>query len=209
MMTFHPGHPTTPTPPAPAPASAPAWRAVERRLEVFTADPRTELTDMATRLARLRELDIHLHDHEDLDALADTMSERAGFRYAMVNAFGEEQTFIGLRNPPREAGYALVGRTMSRGHGYCPEVVQRRLGLPLPNVAASPRYASNHVCDAIGIQSYFGEPVIDAATGLVLATVCVIDTEPRTLDDARRLQAIVKDGARAAADLLHIPTPLP
>ncbi|MCX4761925.1 GAF domain-containing protein [Streptomyces sp. NBC_01275] len=142
-----------------------------------------------------------------LDDIATDMAERTGFLYGMVNAFSDEQTFLGLHNPPRDAGYPIVGRSMNRGHGYCPEVVQRKRGLPLPDVAASPRFQSNHVVDAIGIQSYFGSPIIDEATGLVLLTVCVIDPEPRTLQDAARVQTIVRGAVRAAADVVKIPTP--
>ncbi|WP_331733696.1 GAF domain-containing protein (plasmid) [Streptomyces sp. NBC_00080] len=202
-MTLTPPHQTTPEPASPAPV--PSLHTVQRRIQVFTDDPATELTEMATRLSRFNELGIRLEGSEVLDDIAVDMGERAGFLYAMVNAFGEEQTFLGLRNPPRDAGYPLVGRTMSRAHGYCPEVVHRRRGLPLPNVAASPRFQGNHVVDAIGIQSYFGSPLIDETTGLVLATVCIVDPEPRTLADAARLQAIVKDGARAAAAKLKMP----
>lgn len=199
-MTLTPPHQATSVP-----APIPSLHTVQRRIQVFTDDPATELTEMATRLSRFNELGIRLEGSEVLDDIAVDMGERAGFLYAMVNAFGEEQTFLGLRNPPRDAGYPIVGRTMSRAHGYCPEVVQRRRGLPLPNVAASPRFQGNHVVDAIGIQSYFGSPLIDEATGLVLATVCIVDPEPRTLADAARLQAIVKDGARAAAAELEMP----
>ncbi|MEH0430278.1 GAF domain-containing protein [Streptomyces stelliscabiei] len=200
---------TPPHQPTAVPAPTSSRHTVQRRIQVFTDDPATELTEMATRLSRLNELGIRLEGTEALDDIAVDMGERAGFLYAMVNAFGEEQTFLGLRNPPRDAGYPIVGRTMSRAHGYCPEVVQRRRGLPLPNVAASPRFQGNHVVDAIGIQSYFGSPLIDEATGLVLATVCIVDPEPRTLADAARLQAIVKDGTRAAAAELKIKIPVP
>ncbi|MGR3938946.1 hypothetical protein [Streptomyces sp. BRA346] len=70
---------------------------------------------------------------------------------------------------------------------------------------ASPRFQGNHVVDAIGISSYVGEPIIDLATGLALLTVCIIDPEPRTLADAARLQAIVRDTTRTTADVLKIP----
>ncbi|MER5201208.1 GAF domain-containing protein [Streptomyces sp. NPDC002755] len=183
---------------------------MQRPLEVFTDDPATELSEMATRLRRFTELGIPPEASGVLDDIADDMGERAGFLYAMVNAFAEDQTFLGLRNPPPDAGYPLVSRTMSRAHGYCPEVVQRRRGLPLPDVAASPRFQGNHVVDAIGIQSYFGSPLIDPATGLALLTVCVIDPEPRTLADATRIQDVVRDAGRAAADALKIsPQPAP
>ncbi|MGY1502938.1 GAF domain-containing protein [Streptomyces sp. QTS52] len=185
----------------------PALHAVHHRIETFTDDPQTEAAQMATRLTRFEQLGIGMEGVEILDDIANDMGERADFLYAMVNAFGAEQTFLGLRNPPRDAGYPIVGRTMSRSHGWCPEVIRRKLSLPLPNVAASPRFASNLVVDAIGIQSYFGSPIIDAQTGLALLTVCIIDPEPRTLRDARRVLAIVKDTARTAADALQIVTP--
>ncbi|MFJ4828742.1 GAF domain-containing protein [Streptomyces sp. NPDC088747] len=180
---------------------------MEHRIQTFTDDPAQELSQMAARLTRFSELGIDMQGQEILDDLATDMAERAGFLYGMVNAFGDQQTFLGLHNPPQEAGYPVVERTMSRGHGYCPEVIQRGRGLPLPDVAASPRFQSNHVVDAIGIQSYFGSPIIDNVTGLALLTVCVIDPEKRTLADARRIQAIVKDTTHTAADILKIPMP--
>ncbi|MEU9168522.1 GAF domain-containing protein [Streptomyces sp. NPDC048420] len=187
--------------PLPGPGST------QRQIETFTDDPETEVAEMEVRLRRFSELGIPLEAQEYLDDVADDIAQRSGFLYSMANAFGEEQTFLGMHNPAPDAGYPIVGRTMSRGHGYCPEVVQRRRGLPLWDVAASPRFQSNHVVDAIGIQSYFGSPVIDAVTGLVLVTVCLIDPEPRTLNDAARLQAITQDGSRVVADILKIPQP--
>ncbi|GHB81843.1 hypothetical protein GCM10010306_090330 [Streptomyces umbrinus] len=182
----------------------PAAPAVQHRIQTFTDDPARELAEMAIRLTRFDELGIDMHGLEILDDLATQMAEEAGFLYGMVNAFGVEQTFLGLHNPPQESGFPIVGRTMSRDHGYCPEVVERRRGLPLPEVAASPRFQSNAVVDAIGIESYFGAPIIDAVSGLALFTACVVDVEKRTLADARRVQAIVKNTSREAAGVLKI-----
>ncbi|MFF7451586.1 MULTISPECIES: GAF domain-containing protein [unclassified Streptomyces] len=194
----------------PSPTSSPApFTAQARQLQVqaVTDDPAGELAQMATRVTRLAELGIPLRGSEILDDLASEMAARSGFVYAMVNAFSDQQTFLGLHNPPPEAGYPIVGRTMSRAHGWCPEVIQRRRGLPLPDVAAAPRFHSNPVVDAIGIQSYFGTPLLDPASGLALLTVCIVDPEPRTLADATRLQTIVRDTAHTAAGLLNLPTP--
>jgi GAF domain-containing protein len=185
----------------------PTTRIAQHQIQTYTDDPATELSEMATRLTRFSELGIPMQGQEVLDDITTDMAERTGFLYGMVNAFSDEQTFLGLHNPPREAGYPIVGRSMSRSHGWCPEVIQRKRGLPLPDVAAFPRFQSNHVVDAIGIQSYFGSPILDEATGLALLTVCIIDPEPRTLGNAARLQAIVREAARTAADVLKIPTP--
>ncbi|MFD9441825.1 GAF domain-containing protein [Streptomyces sp. NPDC060006] len=182
-------------------------RTAQHHIHTYTDDPATELSEMATRLARFSELGTPMQGQDILDDIATAMAERTGFLYAMVNAFSDQQTFLGLHNPPREAGYPIVGRTMSRSHGWCPEVIHRKRGLPLPDVAASPRFQSNHVVDAIGIQSYFGSPIIDETTGLALLTLCIIDPEPRTLADAAQLQTIVRETARTAADVLKIPTP--
>lgn len=184
-----------------------ASQTTQHHVEAFTDDPAAELSQMATRFTRFAELGIAMEKWEVLDDLATQMATKSGFLYGMVNAFSDQQTFLGLHNPPQESGYPIVGRTMSRNHGWCPEVIQRRRGLPLPDVAASPRFQSNHVVDAINIQSYFGSPIIDEVTGLALLTVCIIDPEPRTLRDAAQLQAIVRDTARDAAAVLKVPTP--
>ncbi|MGW0489078.1 GAF domain-containing protein [Streptomyces olivaceus] len=181
--------------------------AEHHRIETFTDDPASELADVATRLTRFDELGISMERQETLDDLTTTMVEKTGFLYGMVNAFSDKQRFLGLHNPPPESGYPMVDRTMSRQHGWCPEVVRRRRGLPLPDVGASPRFQSNAVVDAIGIQSYFGTPIIDLATGLALVTVCIIDPEPRSLGDAKRLQGVVRTTARDAAHILKIHTP--
>ncbi|MGH1554223.1 hypothetical protein ACRAWF_26625 [Streptomyces sp. L7] len=113
-------------------------RTTHYQIEAFTDDPAAELSEMATRLARFGELSISMQGQEILDDLATEMATKSGFVYGMVNAFSNEQTFLGLHNPAQESGYPIVGRTMRRDHGLCPEVVQRRLSLPLPDVAASP-----------------------------------------------------------------------
>jgi hypothetical protein len=189
------------------PYATDTFRTTQHQIQAFTEDPATELAEMATRLARFKELGISMQGRDVLDDIATDMAGRSGFVWAMVNAFSNDQNFLGLHNPAEESGYPVVGRTMNRDHGFCPDVIQRRLSLPLPDVAASPRFQGNHVVDAIGIQSYFGSPIIDAETGLALLTVCIVDPEPRTLSDAARLQAIVKDAARTTAAILNIPTP--
>ena len=92
---------------------------------------------------------------------------------------------------------------MARDHGYCPEVLSRRLALVLPDVMAAPRFASNPVVDKIGIRTYAGAPLIDERTDptTVLGTVCFVGTEPRDLstgDDALDLIKHSRDEAHAA-----------
>ncbi|MDJ0466055.1 GAF domain-containing protein [Streptomyces sp. H27-C3] len=154
-------------------------------------------SELAQRYELLERLGVSTAASQDFDELARDMAEQAGFLYGFVNLFLEEQTFVGLHQPPADSGYVIVGRTMSHDHGWCPEVVARKKALPLHDVHASPRFSGNHVVDAVGIRSYFGAPLIHDS-GTVLGTVCVIDPEKRPLSEARRLRDIViSTGAQA------------
>ncbi|MFG2593911.1 GAF domain-containing protein [Streptomyces sp. NPDC048438] len=155
--------------------------------------------ELTQRYELLERLGMSTAASEDFDELARDMAEKAGFLYGFVNLFLEEQTFVGLHQPPADSGYVIVGRTMSHDHGWCPEVVARKKALPLHDVHASPRFSGNHVVDAVGIRSYFGAPLIHES-GTVLGTVCVIDPEKRSLSEARRLRDIVIDAGAQVMD---------
>ncbi|MGW3341331.1 GAF domain-containing protein [Streptomyces sp. NPDC001009] len=165
-----------------------------------TADHCLAPSEAEVRETLLLRLGLPTSADETYDALAKGLAEEAGFAYAFVNLFlPDRQQFIGLHQPAPEHHYVVVGRSMSLDHGWCPEVVARRKSLPLPDVHASPRFASNPVVDAVGIRSYFGAPLI-RDSGTVLGTVCVIDPDPRPLNDARRIQEIV---VRAGAHVME------
>ncbi|MET8571916.1 GAF domain-containing protein [Streptomyces sp. NPDC004783] len=164
-----------------------------------TSPQAQQAQELARRYELLERLGVPTVASEGFDELARDMAVRAGFLYGFVNLFLEEQTFVGLHQPPADSGYVIVGRTMSRDHGWCPEVVTRKKALPLHDVHASPRFSGNHVVDAVGIRSYFGAPLIHDS-GTVLGTVCVIDPEKRPLNDARRLRDIVINAGAQVMD---------
>lgn len=164
-----------------------------------------QATELAQRYDLLERLGVTTAASEDFDELARDMATQAGFLYGFVNLFLKEQTFVGLHQPPADSGYVIVGRTMDRDHGYCPEVMARKKALPLHDVHASPRFSGNHVVDAVGIRSYFGAPLIHDS-GIVLGTVCGIDPEKRSLSEARRLRDIVINTGAQVMDLIaHAP----
>ncbi|MFF5979343.1 GAF domain-containing protein [Streptomyces olindensis] len=164
-----------------------------------------QAAELAQRYELLERLGVSTVASEDFDELARGMATQAGFLYGFVNLFLEEQTFVGLHQPPADSGYVIVGRTMSRDHGWCPEVMARKKALPLHDVHASPRFSGNHVVDAVGIRSYFGAPLIHDS-GTVLGTVCVIDPEKRPLSQARQLRDIVIDaGAQVMEHIARAP----
>ncbi|MEV0226225.1 hypothetical protein [Streptomyces sp. NPDC050704] len=106
------------------------------------------MSELAARAELIQRLGIPIGPHPLFDEFATEMAAKTGFLYGFVNLFLDEQTFIGLHNPPADNGHIIVGRTMRRDHGWCPEVVERRKALPLHNVCASPRFSGNHVVDA-------------------------------------------------------------
>lgn len=106
-------------------------------------------------------------------AFATELGDVAEGLYAMVNFISDEQVFAGLFNPP---GKRPVGRTMSRDHGFCPVVADRGRALVIADVLGVPRFAGNHVVDAIGIRTYAGTPLIDPGSEVVFGTLCVIGT---------------------------------
>ncbi|MFI0037095.1 GAF domain-containing protein [Streptomyces mutabilis] len=203
-------HPTDPygTPQATPPARSLPRRDMRDATRAPFTPPGAALTtqpaqqaELAQRYELLARLGVPTVANEDFDDLARDMAEQAGFLYGFVNLFLEEQTFVGLHQPPSDSGYVVVGRTMSRDHGWCPEVMARKKALPLHDVHASPRFSGNAVVDAVGIRSYFGAPLIHDS-GTVLGTVCVIDPEKRPLSEARRLRDIVINAGTQVMDLI-------
>ena len=148
--------------------------------------------DGAVRAQRLRSLGLGVRadaSFESFDAFADRVAELTRTPFAMVNFIDDNrQFFAGLHTPAGTqggsdlgavaAGSSRNGRYLARDHGYCPHVLARRKALVLEDVCDYPRFAGNPVVDDIGIRSYLGAPLIDR-TGVVLGTVCAVDTVPR------------------------------
>ncbi|WP_093802103.1 GAF domain-containing protein [Streptomyces sp. Wb2n-11] len=155
----------------------------------FSADlprpraPQTERDDLLRALGLVA-------PQAELDAFATQLAQEADVPYAMVNIFGAEQQLFGLHTPGEESDLPTVGRSMPLGHGFCPEVVDRKMALVLPDVFASPRFAGNSVVDLIGIRTYAGAPLLHGDT--VLGTVCFVGPEQRDLSTGRSSLALIK-----------------
>jgi signal transduction protein with GAF and PtsI domain len=138
--------------------------------------------EASRRASRLQELGIREEPDDEFDAFARQLAEAAKARYAMVNLIGpERQYFAGLY--PSSAARGVDWQTdplrvMACDHGYCMHVVTRGHALALNEVTDSARFAVNPVVDEIGIRAYLGAPLIDPTTGMILGTICVVDTEP-------------------------------
>ncbi|QKV96104.1 GAF domain-containing protein [Streptomyces sp. NA02950] len=156
-----------------------------RHLLLPPEDPEAE-----ARTRRLRELGIEDRVVPEYDEFARELAQRVGGCYAGVNFFVDvnRQYFAGLYSAASDTTVNLEsplledpvpGRVMPRDFdiGFCPHVVRRRKALALEDVRDYPRFAGNHVVDAIGIHSYLGAPLIDS-TGMALGTICVVNQDP-------------------------------
>ncbi|MBF9071837.1 GAF domain-containing protein [Streptacidiphilus fuscans] len=171
-----------------------------------TADRDPEL---AQRRQVLRDLGLDLLESDpDFDAFATDLAGEVGLPFAMVNIVTDAQQFIGL-HVPQGSDVPQVGRTMPRELGYCPDVVDRRSPLILPDVYAYPRFAGNPVVDAIGIRTYMGAPLVHTDSGTVIGTVCAVGPTERPLSTGRPSLAIIERRAEELMTLLNQPAPQP
>lgn len=119
----------------------------------------------------------------------------------MINIFGEQgQQFHGLCTPGEDSELPTVGRSMSLDDGFCPEVVNRRNALILPDVFAHPRFAGNAVVDLINIRTYAGVPLI--WEGTVLGTVCFVGPVEQPQSAGQSSLALVREYRDQVMDFL-------
>ena len=176
-----------------------------RHLLLPPEDPEAQAREL-----RLKELGIEAEPVPEYDAAARELARATGGCYAGVNFFLDEnrQYFAGLYSAATDETVSaemfpnplleepVPGRVMPRDFdiGFCPHVVRRRRALVLEDVRDFPRFAGNHVVDAIGIHSYLGAPLIDD-TGMVLGTICVVDQDPHPWghEGLRTIKAMAAD----------------
>jgi PAS domain S-box-containing protein len=127
-------------------------------------------------------------NEEIFDALADTAAATAAAPIALISLVGKNRLHF-------KAHHGLPGVTGDkRGGSFCTYAIQGREILEVPDARLDQRFADNPmVTGKPHIRFYAGVPLIDAA-GAALGTICVLDTEPRTLAVNQRagLAAIAK-----------------
>jgi predicted PurR-regulated permease PerM len=86
------------------------------------------------------------------------------------------------------------GLNIPRAASMCGHVVANARTLVVPDVAKDMRFAGNPTLQSRGLRFYAGAPLRDAG-GHVLGTLCLLDTEPRALDqrEVRLLEAMADD----------------
>jgi GAF domain-containing protein len=137
------------------------------------------------------------------DRVADAFIERTGqpsFR-GIVNIVGRENFFVGLSRPrgghsTSQAPVPVADRIMPRSEGWCVYTLARRTAFPLNNVLDYPRSAGNGAMHRLRVKTYLGAPIIHAATGISLGTVCGVGTLTTqwTLADVELMKEFAQEG---------------
>ena len=148
-------------------------------------------TEYAERVRLSSDLGLDI-SRPDLDAFAADLARQADVPYAMVNIFTDQQFFVGLCSPSPGDDLPAIDRSMPLEHGYCPEVFALKIARVLPDVMASPRFASNPVVDQLGVRTYVGAPLVHQPTGITLGTVCWVGPESRPRSTGRASAQLIK-----------------
>ncbi|HEV2604789.1 MAG TPA: AI-2E family transporter [Microvirga sp.] len=172
--------------------------AAVRQVEAWVAQPASDAgtapvirDDEHERLAALRDLNL-AQRKQQLDEVAKRVAQAFGVPIALVSLIDEEhQVMPGATGLPPDLD---ATRQAPREVSICGHVVATDEVVVAEDVTKDPRFADNPLVLEKGIRFYAGAPLRTAA-GLVLGSLCVIDTSPRLFSDEEkgRLQAMADE----------------
>jgi predicted PurR-regulated permease PerM len=122
---------------------------------------------------------------EALDALAKRASDVFNTSVAVITTIDKDREyFVGqsgkLPNAITDDTGALL--PMDREHAICNYVVANEKTLVVSDIERDPRFADNETIDRWNMRFYAGAP-LRAADGLIIGALCILDAEPRTLEE--------------------------
>ena len=144
------------------------------------------------RLKALRELRMSSPEGTQLDTLARKVAEAFDMPIALVSLVdAENQLWPGAAGLPEDLDAVRQG---PRDVSICAHVVAGGEMIVVEDVGRDPRFAQNPFLLEKGIRFYAGAP-LRTFSGLVLGTLCVIDTKPRKFPkrDQKLLQVIADE----------------
>lgn len=139
--------------------------------------------------------------------LVDTPPEDAFDKLTWLAArtLGMPISLITLLTPTRQwfkSRYGLDMADTPRSWAFCNHTILQRRCMMSEDLSLDPRFADNPaVADAPHFRFYAGCPVVDP-DGFTLGSLCVIDTQPRTLDETQ--QAILTNLASLVSDEIKL-----
>jgi predicted PurR-regulated permease PerM len=122
---------------------------------------------------------------EILDALAKRAADVFNTSVAVITTIDKEREyFVGqsgkLPNAITDDAGTLL--PMDREHAICNYVVANEETLVVSDIERDPRFADNETIEQWNMRFYAGAP-LRAADGLIIGALCILDSEPRTLEE--------------------------
>jgi predicted PurR-regulated permease PerM len=140
---------------------------------------------------------------ETLDALAKRATEVFNTSVAVISMIDKEREyFVGqsgkFPNAVTDDAGALM--PMDRKHAICNYVVGDDEPLVVPDIQRDPRFSDNETVKLWDMRFYAGAP-LRIADGLIIGALCILDSEPRTLqgDEVSLLETMAADVATTIA----------
>ena len=122
---------------------------------------------------------------EALDALAKRAADVFNTSVAVITTIDEDREyFVGQSGKLPNAIIDDTGKLlpMDREHAICNYVVANEETLVVADIERDPRFADNETIEQWNMRFYAGAP-LRAADGLIIGALCILDSEPRTLED--------------------------
>ncbi|WP_312014977.1 AI-2E family transporter [Bradyrhizobium sp. AUGA SZCCT0160] len=122
---------------------------------------------------------------EALDALAKRAADVFNTSVAVITTIDKEREyFVGQSGklPAAITDDAGTLLPMDREHAICNYVVANDGTLVISDIERDPRFADNETIKQWDMRFYAGAP-LRAADGLVIGALCILDSEPRTLEE--------------------------
>ena len=122
---------------------------------------------------------------EALDALAKRAADIFNTSVAVITTIDEDREyFVGQSGKLPNAITDDTGTLlpMDREHAICNYVVASEETLVVSDIERDPRFADNETIEQWNMRFYAGAP-LRAANGLIIGALCILDSEPRTLEE--------------------------
>ncbi|WP_308163290.1 AI-2E family transporter [Bradyrhizobium sp. SRL28] len=122
---------------------------------------------------------------EALDALAKRAADVFDTSVAVITTIDKDREyFVGQSGKLPDAITDDAGTLlpMDREHAICNYVVANDETLVISDIERDPRFADNETIKQWDVRFYAGAP-LRAADGLILGALCILDSEPRTLEE--------------------------
>lgn len=137
------------------------------------------------------------HAREELDTLAKRAADVFNVKFAVISAIDADREFIigqSVELPGRLTRDGTEMITMPRHEAICDHVVSSGETLVVDDTQRDPRFADHPAIQLWDTRFYAGAP-LTTADGMVLGALCLLDTEPRQLeeDEVELLDTIAAD----------------